>query len=116
MSKSATKTAQTVQSVARQALELDQQIRGMTTTLDGYKETLRNLADGKLLTEVVEGLGTVVVSKPRGPSAKTIVVLDEAKLATMPDVRAALFKKGILVEQEKEYGGAAASVSFKHNV
>lgn len=102
--------------VARAALLLDKQIKDLTATLNARKEQLRELAGGEQLTEVVEGLGTVAVSKPRSASSTSVLILDEAKLNAIPDLKQGLLRKGILRQEEKLLTGAAASVTFKHNV
>lgn len=104
------------QELAREALELQVQANELAARLDEKKEELRNLANGKKMNIVVEGLGKVDVIEPREGSESVVLVFNEEKLNESPELRAKLIQKGIAKEEVKKQSAARASVRITPNV
>lgn len=129
--------------VARKALELHIECSRITEQLEKKKDELRQLAGGKKLNIVVDGLGKIDVTEPRAGSvepivsiveekllkspelrqrlisigiAKEVLVVDHAKLGEMPELKQKLMDKGIVCEEMKKVSAAKASVRIQPNV
>lgn len=101
---------------AAKAIELYQEIADKTKELERVKEELRILANEKTITISVEGKGKVIVTEPRAESQKTVLVFNEEKLVSAPEIKAKLLEKGILIEETKITPAAKASVRITPNI
>ena len=129
------------QELAREALELQAKFNEASEQLEAKKEELRVLANGRILNIVVEGTGKVDITAPRAGSekavlsfnedrvtdvlrkklvesgvAKEVLVINDKKLAKIPDLQQKLVEKGVLEEEIKKVSAAKASVRIKPNV
>ena len=104
------------QDLAKAALDLQVKSVELAAELDAKKEELRDLANGKKMHIVVEGLGKVDITEPRDGSEKVVMIFDEERLKGMPELRAKLIEKGVAKEDVKKTAPARASVRLKPNV
>lgn len=102
--------------LARELLEIQSQINVLTVQLDAKKDEMREIANGNKMVTTVEGVGIVSVTAPREGSEKLIIVLDEDRLTSVPDLKAKLMEKAIIKEEIKKSPPAKASVTIKLNV
>lgn len=134
---------ETIQQVARDAIQLHKELDELSDKLEEKKEQLRELADGDKLQVVVENFGKVEVTLPRAGSqkveininedvldkipairqklvdagvAKETIIIDKDKLFKAIELKRKLIEKGIITETVKTVSAAKASVKIKHNV
>lgn len=101
--------------LAREAINLKQQIDELTKSLDSKKEELRQLADSRKLKIVAAGLGIILVSAPRSESRKSTLVFNEKRLENIPELKKRLIDSQVLVYEDVITPAAKASVTIKPN-
>lgn len=106
----------TIKGVATEALDLKVQIDALNKELDARKEQLRQFANKDLLEITVDGKGKVRVSKPRDGSEEQVLVVNEAKLNSVPELKTKLLEKGVIQKTTKKVAAAKASVTVEPNV
>lgn len=102
--------------LATEALQLQIDVRQLTTQLEAKKDELRQYANGNKLEIVVADLGKVHISTPRQGSEKVVLVFDEERIRTVPELRQMMLDKGIAKEEIKKTPAARASVTIEPNV
>ena len=129
--------------LAREAIGLQIELDEISDRLNEKKEELRDLANGKTMNIIVEGLGKVDVTEPRAGTdkvtftfdedkltkipdlrkklvekgvAKEVLVIDDEKLGKIPELKQKLLEKGVMAEKIKKISAAKASVRIKPNV
>ena len=135
--------AEAKQELAREAISLQVELNKISDRLDEKKEELRDLANGKIMNIIIEGLGKVDVTEPRAGAdkvtftfdedklteipnlrkklvekgvAKEVLVIDDEKLGKIPELKQKLLEKGVMAEKIKKVSAAKASVRIKPNV
>ena len=81
--------------IATEALKLQIQLNIITAELELQKETLRELANSKIMRIVVDNLGKIDVTVPRMGSEKVELDINEERLQKIPELREKLIEKGI---------------------
>ena len=102
--------------LAKLVLELHAQVTKLQEELDTKKDELREIADGKKLNIVVDGVGKINISEPRRGSEKVVLKIDEDVLSKVVGLKESLVKKGVVKEEIKITAPAKASVSISCNV
>jgi hypothetical protein len=102
--------------IAREVLKIYRQIEELKKPLENYKDSLRDIANGETIDIIIEQLGKVSITKPRAPSEKTVLEINETKINANKELKKILLDKGIITEEIVKTQASKASVNIKPNV
>jgi len=102
--------------LARRAIVLQAQIDTLSEELASVKGKLRLAALGRTKEILVEGVGKVHISAPFAGSEKTILVLNDERINTDPDLRQRLLDDEVIMHQIKKVSASVARVTIKTNI
>ena len=91
-------------------------MEAMVVEFEEKKEMLRVLAKGELLEHVIPNKGKIRVTKPREGSETEVMIVNEDKLKSHPDLTAKLVEKGVIKYDIKKVAPARAAVTVEPNV
>lgn len=99
-----------IEDKAAAAIEIYKKIKNLEISLNEYKEFFREHANSEKFEMVIKNVGKLSVSKPTPMSEKVVLTVDMAKIEKSAELKAKLLSSGLLKEEKKSVGGAAASV------